>query len=38
MIDLNQKPKQEADDPVGKIILYFLPIMLVFFTLFIRGL
>ena len=38
MIDLNQKQKQEADEPIGKIILYFLPIVLVFFMLFIRGL
>lgn len=38
MIDLNLKPKQETDEPIGKIILYFLPIVLVFFALFIRGL
>lgn len=38
MIDLNQKTKKETDEPIGKIILYFLPFVLVFFTLFIRGL
>ena len=38
MIDLNLKPKQEQEEPVGMIIIYFLPIVLVFFALLIRGL
>ena len=38
MIDLNKKRKSKADDPVGKIILYVLPIVLVLFALLIRGL
>ena len=38
MIDLNLKPKQETDEPVGKIIIFVLPIILVFFVLLIRGL
>ena len=38
MIDLNLKPKQEADEPVGMVIVYVLPFVMVFFVLFIRGL
>ena len=38
MIDMNLKPKQEQEEPVGMIIIYVLPFVMVFFTLFIRGL
>ena len=38
MIDLNLKPKQEHEEPIGMVIVYVLPFVLVFFALFIRGL
>ena len=38
MIDLNLKPKQEQEEPVGMVIIYVLPFVLVFFVLLIRGL
>ena len=38
MIDLNMKPKQEEDTPVGGQILMLLPLMTVLFWAFVRAL
>ena len=38
MIDLNMKPKQEEDTPVGAQILMLLPLLTVLFLAFVRAL
>ena len=38
MIDLNLKPKPAEEESTGKIIAYLLPILIIFFVIFVRAL